>query len=259
MPKYGFLVVEGPHDVEFVYRLLSPFGLSRVQLEKQLDAFLSPLIPRDYPPGGDLQKRMTTPLFLQSATHALAIHSAVGDSRLVETIEENASILPAERLTGIGIIFDADKDKTVSAASRYGTIKMKMQAIGFTLPDNPGQITAGTPRLGAFVLPDNSAPGTLEDLLLECGQLVYPGLLRSAASHVDGAVQDATLELGELEEVNKPAGKNKAILGSVANILRPGKAIQVSLQDNRWLRGPSLALPRVKVVQDFLTGLFELR
>ena len=46
MPKYGYLVVEGPHDVEFVYRLLSPFGMSRVRLEKDLDPFFSPLIPR---------------------------------------------------------------------------------------------------------------------------------------------------------------------------------------------------------------------
>ena len=33
MRKYGYLIVEGPHDVEFVYRLLSPFGLERVQYE----------------------------------------------------------------------------------------------------------------------------------------------------------------------------------------------------------------------------------
>jgi len=68
MRKYGYLVVEGPHDVELTYRLLSSFGMSRVHLEKDLDRFLSPLIPREYPPGGDLQKRMPIPLFLQSET-----------------------------------------------------------------------------------------------------------------------------------------------------------------------------------------------
>jgi hypothetical protein len=34
MPKYGYLVVEGPHDIELVYRLLSPFGFERVQFEE---------------------------------------------------------------------------------------------------------------------------------------------------------------------------------------------------------------------------------
>jgi hypothetical protein len=55
-----------------------------------------------------------------------------------------------------------------------------------------------------------------------------------------------------------PAGRNKAMVGSIASILRPGRAIQVSLQDDRWLRDTALALPRVKAVQDFLLKLLEL-
>ncbi len=39
MPKYGYLVVEGPHDIEFVYRLLRPFGLNRIRFEADLDPF----------------------------------------------------------------------------------------------------------------------------------------------------------------------------------------------------------------------------
>jgi hypothetical protein len=90
MPKYGFLVVEGPHDVEFVYRLLSPRGMRRVQMEADLDPFLRPLIPKDYLPGGDLQKRMPTPLFLQSGSHAVAIHSAEGDTRVLRLSRRTA-------------------------------------------------------------------------------------------------------------------------------------------------------------------------
>jgi hypothetical protein len=48
------------------------------------------------------------------------------------------------------------------------------------------------------------------------------------------------------------------MVGSIASILRPGRAIQVSLQDDRWLRDTALALPRVKAVQDFLLKLLEL-
>src|SRR4051794_33484788 len=102
MPKYGYLVVEGPHDVEFVYRLLSPYGLKRIQFETVLDVFFHPLIPRTFPPDGDLQKRVPVPLFLHSTTHVVAIHSAVGDSRLVETLEENAVLLDPASFTGIG-------------------------------------------------------------------------------------------------------------------------------------------------------------
>ena len=37
MPKYGYVVVEGPHDVELVYRLLSSHGLARIQQLAALD------------------------------------------------------------------------------------------------------------------------------------------------------------------------------------------------------------------------------
>ena len=44
----------------------------------------------------------------------------------------------------------------------------------------------------------------------------------------------------------------------MASILRPGRAVQNSLQDNRWLRDAALAIPRVKAVQDFLVSLLDL-
>lgn len=258
MPKYGFLVVEGPHDVEFVYRLLRPFGLKRVRLESELDAFLSSLIPREYPPGGDLQKRMGTPLFLQSASHALAIHSATGDSRLVKTVQENLAILDAAQLTGIGILLDADHGKAVSATARYAAIQETMQAIALPLDGAAGTVTGAGPKRGCFVLPDNAAQGTLEDILLECAQSAYQGLLASATTHADAALNDANLTLEDLKDIKAPSGRSKAIVGAIASILRPAKATQVSIQDNRWLRGGTLDLPRVKAVQDFLAALFEL-
>jgi hypothetical protein len=258
MPKYGFLVVEGPHDVEFVYRLLRPFGLQRIRQEPGLDRFLEPLIPRKYPPDGDLQKRMPTPLFLQSPTHALAIHSATGDSRLVETVQENLAVLDLGRLTGVGILLDADRDKTVSAAERYADIQGRMNGIGVPLSGAAGAVTDAGPKRGCFVLPDNAADGTLEDILLECAQAVYATMLAGASTHVDAAMNDTALRAEDLEHIQKPSGRQKAIVGSIASILRPGKATQVSLQDNRWLRGPTLQLPRVKAVQGFLATLFEL-
>jgi hypothetical protein len=127
------------------------------------------------------------------------------------------------------------------------------------LPDDPGQISLGPPRLGAYVLPDNLNPGTLEDLLLECAQQAYPNLLQSATAHADAVPSDATLTNEDRQEFNKPSGRNKAIVGAIASVLRPSRAVQVSIQDNRWLRGDTLKLVRIKAVQDFLAGLFELR
>jgi hypothetical protein len=256
MRTYGYLVVEGPHDVEFVYRLLSPFGLQRVQYENQLDDALHPLIPRNYPPNGDLQKRMPVPLFLQSETHAIAVHSAIGDSRLVDTAVENAAVLAPTVIDGIGILLDSDKK--IPAAQRYATIRDRMAQNQFPLDPQPGLSTAGPPRLGAFVLPDNDRPGTLEDLLLDIAPAVYPVLLATARCHVTAAFQSSDLTSDDLKDLKRPAGENKAIIGAMASVLRPGKAVQVSLQDNRWLRGNALESPRIKAVQDFLEALFGL-
>lgn len=256
MPKYGYLVVEGPHDVEFVYRLLSPFGMRHVRLEKNLDPFFLPMIPRTYPPDGDLEVRMPVPLFLESPTHAIAVRSAGGDTRLIDAVEEGSFKADANRLTSIGILLDSDKMQP--PADRYAAIRDGLRAKGFSFPDDPGIVSAATPRLGAFVLPDNHSPGTLEDILLECGRQVYPGLFATATAYVEAAFQDSGLEDVDRKDLQKPAGRHKAIIGSMASVLRPGKAVQVSIQDNRWLRGTALMIPRVKAVQDFLADLLEL-
>jgi hypothetical protein len=257
VPKYGYLVVEGPHDVEFASRLLSSFGLVRVQMEVNLDPFLKPLVPRAYPPNGDLLKRMSTPLFLQSATHAIAIHSAIGDTRLVETIQENASLIDFAALTGVGILLDADAAAT--PPTRYQLIRDLLRDKNYAFPDEAGTVSGAPPHLGAFVLPDNVSQGTLEYLLLDCAEHVYPSLLAAASTHVDAALRDGTLSVDDKVDLFKPAGRHKAIIGGIAAILRPGKAIQVSIQDNRWLRGSALELPRVKAVQEFLATVLELR
>jgi hypothetical protein len=255
VPIYGYLVVEGPHDVELVAQLLRPHGLARVQLERDLDAFFVPLVPRTYPPNGDLLKRVPVPLFLQSATHVVAVHSAVGDTRLIATIGENAVLLDVARLTAIGVLIDSDDDSPID---RYNKIRDGLRSRGYQFPDQPGDVTAGPLRLGGFVLPDNLAAGTLEDILLECAQHVYPGLLATAITHVDSAAQDSSLVKKDLEESQSRSGRSKAIVGSIASVLRPGKAVQVSLQDNRWLRDTALALPRVRAIQQFLMTLLEL-
>jgi hypothetical protein len=75
---------------------------------------------------------------------------------------------------------------------------------------------------------------------------------------VNSVPADGTLVADDLGDFNKPAGRNKAVVGAIASILRPGKAMQASIQDNRWLRGPTLNIARVKAVQDFLVSLLEL-
>jgi hypothetical protein len=109
------------------------------------------------------------------------------------------------------------------------------------------------------VLPDNAPPGTLEDILLECAASSYPTLLGGARRFVEGIdIDSAEFEPRDRQDFKAPAGKNKAITACVANVLRPGKAVQASIQDNRWLEGPALELERVRAVRKFLGKLLDL-
>ena len=74
--EHALIVVEGPHDVEFVGRLLRLDGFARVRYESELDGFWQPLVPRAFPHGGDLLKRVPVPSFFARGEHSVAVHSA---------------------------------------------------------------------------------------------------------------------------------------------------------------------------------------
>ncbi len=253
--QLGCLVVEGPHDAELCYRLLSTSGLKRVKLLSLLEPAFEPLVPTQFPHGDDLQKRMPVPLFLQNEQWAIAIHNAVGDSRLVNALEETLALLPAQDWGGVGLMLDADHDG--SPAQRFDAVIRTMEAkhLDLPLPKQPGQVMEGTPRVGVYVLPDNQLTGTLEDLLLDSAEIQFPDLLPLALQYVDDAIVRGQLPASHLEDCFKPSGHKKAVVGAMAAVFRPGKAVQVSIQDNDWLRGPALNLPRIQAVRSFLHQL----
>ncbi len=99
MEHYAYLVVEGPQDIEFVARLLKPYGFKRIQYLKDLDAFWQrgKLIPNKFPYKDNLLQRVPIPTFFQTDTHSIAIHSASGCSRLAETIQETLISLSPQK------------------------------------------------------------------------------------------------------------------------------------------------------------------
>jgi hypothetical protein len=125
------------------------------------------------------------------------------------------------------------------------------------MPADAGVVAYGEPNCGIYVMPDNHDQGTLEDVLMPCAAAAYPGLLAGAQRYVDG-VDLGTLDERDKRDVKKPAGTKKAILGCVANVLKPGKSIGASIDDNRWLEGETLELPMVRAIDDFLKRLCEL-
>ncbi|MRG94097.1 DUF3226 domain-containing protein [Polyangium spumosum] len=259
--RYAYIVVEGPHDVELVARLLKPLGLKRVQKQPEVDPYWRRLIPTSFPPPPDLDllRRVSVPFFFQNTEVSLAIHAATGESRIAQTIEESLTELRPSPAS-IGVVLDADQKAT--PRDRFAELKAKLAAskdAPVALPDEPGEITPGPPRTGVFVLPDNHQPGTLEDLLLEGAATSYPSLLVAAHALVAGVnPKDAAFNRDDMADFTKPAGRNKATVACIAGVLRPGKAVQVSIQDNRWLEGASCELPRIKAVRVFLYELLGI-
>jgi hypothetical protein len=251
----GLIVVEGPHDVAIVGRLLKPHSLKRIEVLADLDPFWRPLIPTTFPHEGYLNRPVPVPVVFQSPTHSVAVYAAGGDAQLVHRVEAvlQKPTIQASMLAGIGILLDADQKRSVTL--RFADIVHALAALdqGLTIPDGPGLVAGKQPRVGIMVLPDNADQGALEDLLLECAQRAYPTLLTGAEQFVAGIDKDAPIFQGrDMDGFRTANGPNKAKVASIAAILKPGRALANTLQDNRWLDGATLALPRVKALAHFL-------
>ncbi len=133
-----------------------------------------------------------------------------------------------------------------------------MANVNVHLPPGPGLVSNSGLRMGVWVFPDCRSAGTLEDLLKTAGQEVYPKLMDNAGRFIGelGDLRDLGLNSGERREFNKPAGKDKALLAVVANVLRPGRAVHNSIQDNRWISSQSInGIPTLTALQTFVESL----
>lgn len=249
--NYSLFVVEGPHEVEAIGQLVKNRKVARVRLLQDLDPYWVPLVPTKFPHEGDLHKRVPAPAFFASENLSVAIQSAEGIDNIEAAVRASLAALDGDP-GGLGIIMDADHDEPVE--TRWKAMVSRLPDLSFG--GGPGVVGAGSPRAGVFVLPDNAGPGSLEDVLLACAAEVYPTLLSAATALVNPLdPKDKALfrTSDESKFIKKPSGKPKAIAGCIASVLRPGKAIQVSIQDNLWLRDErALALPAVAALQRFV-------
>lgn len=250
MTRYCYIVVEGPQDIEFLIRVLKYYyNLRRVKLLSQLDLFWKPLVPTTFPIDDDLMKRVPVPTFLQNTDLSIALHSANGIDRLADTIEESLALIPPSKIFGIGIFLDADDIETPQ--ERFNKLISKLSSQGLSPPSILGEVMKGSPQCGIFIAPNNADSGTLENILLKCAELNYPDLLNLSETYVS-EIDDSQLTKGDLKELKKPAGKKKAIVSIISSILKPGKALQVSIQDNRWVDEKTIQLDSIKLVKKFL-------
>ena len=258
MVRYCYIVAESPQDVEFLIGLLKFYGLKRVRFLSSLDKFWETLIPKNYPLDDDLTKRVPVPYFVQNEQLSIAVHSAIGDTRIAQTIEESLKFIQPSQLFSVGIFADADYSKTPQ--ERFNKLITKLSDIdlpNLLPPSQIGQVNNHSPRCGIFIAPNNREQGTLENILLECARINYSDLLNLSQTYIE-SIDRNQLTKNDLEDFKKPAGEKKAIISSISSILRPGKALQVSLQDNRWIDEQTLQLESIKLIKNFLEQIIGL-
>jgi hypothetical protein len=252
-PHRTYIAVEGQHDVAFIDRLLHSLGFVIIQQFNNLDSYWHKVVPRDFPHGGDLLRRVPVPQFFRfSDDVSVAVHYGAGDSAISTAIKDTLTILPTPP-SALGFILDADN--VLLPAVRYERVRADLVGVA-PFPIFAGSLAPGPPRCAGYVLPDNVAAGTLEDLLLECADREYPHTLALAQGLVAAIVPAQTeYRPNELQDFLKPCGRKKATVACIATVLRPGKAVQVSIKDNRWVTPATLALPRMAAVQDLVRRL----
>lgn len=252
MSRHSLLLVEGPHDEAFAAAVLrARHELSPVIQEGKLDPFWKPLVPRSFPHDGDLRKRVPVPQFYADESTSLAILVAGSDSKLAKECIASLQVLEGP-VDAVGLVLDSDSK--VSAIDRFEGVRSRLAArseVFDELPAQPGVVAGRAPSCGIFVLPDNHSQGTLEELLVACASQSYGVAFTDAQRYVD-RVHTASFEDEELRELRAPAGQRKAEVAALGAILKPGKSIQVSLQDNRWVTDDTLAIAPVRAFYDFL-------
>ncbi len=112
----------------------------------------------------DLTKRVPVPSFVQNEQLSIALHSAIGDTRIAQTIEESLKFIQPSQLFSVGIFADADYRETPQ--ERFNKLITKLSDIdlpNLLPPSQIGQVNNHSPRCGIFIAPNNREQGTLED------------------------------------------------------------------------------------------------
>ena len=258
--KDAFIIVEGPQDAECIARLLDSAGYGRITRIENLPSvyrnLFSPSFPRE---GLGLDQPHEVPHFRRNAEGCIvAMIPAGGDSKLASSLM--AGIEAFKRAPdAIGFLLDDDREPspTIRHGKLLASVKESEALRSLQFPAAPGAVHAGPPRTGVFVMPDNQQPGTLEMVLLEAGSVAYDLQLRAAQQFVEQFPADGLIA-GDLAEGGKPSGKKKQIIGCVAAMLKPGRTLQTSLHDNRWLTGDALDKPLVLELRRWLHPLLDI-
>ena len=242
--SFSVIVTEGIYDVVSIGKILRLKGFQEAKHIEAIPDFLENIIPKQYPfEGTQLSRRVPYPSFFFREDYWILVSNAGSDSKLMSNLKEILNTPHRKdiisKLCGAVILADAD---TMTSADRQSELQKELndelsgnEDFVFDL-SIPTQITlyGEAKPFDMYIFPDNQNVGTLEHILLEGAREEYPDLLRGANGYVTYA---KGLSCGkELKNFNG----EKAVVGAIASVLKPGRASQASFHDNNWFTKDSL-------------------
>ena len=93
----------------------------------------------------------------------IQVRSYQGKDRIGSFLSILADELTADPVDAIGIVMDADD----SMPATFQSIQDNLRNVGLPVPTEPLHLTIDIPNVSAFIMPNNSGRGELEDLCLE--------------------------------------------------------------------------------------------
>jgi hypothetical protein len=249
--KYSLIGVEGNHDQAFLCKVICKLlGFKKFDGQvSELDGYWRKFIPNYPPKNGRIYARLDMPSILFKEDVFVAVYVGEGDN-LVPRLSAKLADMDHEMLFAFGILADSDNNTPEEVAARYS---LKFQEFFPDFPRMPGTVSKGKTRSGIYVLPDNLNPGVLETLLCKCGENVYPTYMERANAYINQFSKE------EIEKLKwKPYDRQKALIATVASILRPGKTNTVSIADNDWICKKTLEeVPEMSQISVFLGELLN--
>lgn len=237
--KTSLFVVEGPHDSAAVCKILKLNGYKSIDKKEEVPACFQELIPVSFPFSGDSLDRVAPiPHFVKKGNErCAAICVAAGDSRIADKLSvslKNIDISNLEQVMAVGILLDADKQEVAVRKEKL------LQELTRVCVENDWELEEDGIALYMqkipyliYAFPDDEQEGTLEDVLLPEQNWEYRDLQCLAEQFVEQVPSN-------YQSRWKHADNKKVKVGVISNVLRPGKANQISILDCSWFTKESI-------------------
>lgn len=250
----SYLACEGAHDAAILGRILENGGFTPIRSRKQVQhGAFAKYVPKDFP--DNMIGRPPEPYFWERSTHVVAVHPVGGDGAMPAALGLAVGQVQGT-LDNVGVFIDAD-DLAPAArlAELWAAVVAKNPTPGFTFPGVPGTITSPV-RCGVYVLPDNMHHGSIDQLVVACAQASYHDLHQKAGAYL-ATIDRSKLTPAEHARLEKGSNPQKAHIGVIGSVLRPGSAIANTIRDDRWIDSTTLTLPLIAPLRAFLRDLLN--